>query len=161
MAKPITTINNPEPSEQEKQHQALDEVLRDLAQHAEGIRETIKLLHQLQESGILPALNAFVQAKDEVAKIAVGQLTRPPVTHAINNAMAAAESLTELDPQTTRKLLTGVTKGLQKAEQALQSGEKTSLLHMLGAARDPDVKRAIGFGLNLLKGLGEGLKNDR
>ncbi|WP_223067973.1 DUF1641 domain-containing protein [Paenibacillus caui] len=158
MAKPITHISNPEPTEQEQQDQALEHVIHDLAQNAEGIREAIKLLQQLQESGILGALNAVVEAKDKVAKIAVGQLVRPPVTNAINNAMAAAGALTELDPEMTKKLLGGVANGLQKAEQGLQNDERTGMFQLLKALRDPDINRAIGFGLNLLKGIGEGLK---
>ena len=39
----------------------------------------------------------------------------------VNNVMAAGECLTQVDPETTKKLMGSVAKGLEKAEQGLQS----------------------------------------
>ncbi|MDH6348924.1 MULTISPECIES: DUF1641 domain-containing protein [Brevibacillus] len=158
MARPITKIVKPEVTEEEKQAQTVDRVLESLAQNPEGIQATIKLLQELHDSGILGALNAAVEAKEDIAKIVVGQMVRPPVTNMINNAMAAAGGLTELDPDMTKKLMSGVTKGLQRADEALQSGTKVGIFDLMKALRDPDINRAMGFGINLLKGIGEGLK---
>ncbi|WP_028399978.1 DUF1641 domain-containing protein [Ectobacillus panaciterrae] len=158
MAKPITNVVKPIMSEKEKQQQSLDHVVQDLAQNADGIRETIQLLQELHESGVLEGLNSLLKAKEDVAKIAVGQMTRPPVTNAINNAVAAAGVLTELDPQMTKKLTRSVANGLQKAEEGLQADTKVGILDIMKALKDPDINRAVGFGLNLLKGVGEGLK---
>ena len=77
----------------------------------------------------------------------------------VNNAMAAGGVLTQLDPETTKKLMGSVAKGLEKAEQGLQADSTTSVLDIMKALKDPDMNRAITFGLNLLKGVGEGLKN--
>ena len=51
-----------------------------------------------------------------------------------------------------------VAKGLEKAEQGLQADSTTSVLDIMKALKDPDFNRAITFGLNLLKGVGEELK---
>jgi uncharacterized protein YjgD (DUF1641 family) len=156
MAKPITKIVQPVLTEKEKRELTLEQVVQDVVSNAEGIREMIKFLQELHESGILEALTALVEAREKVAKIAVGQLLRPPVTNAINNAMAAAGSITELDPEITKKLMGSIVKGLQKAEAGL--GSKVGIFDLIKALRDPDINRAIGFGLALLKGIGEGLK---
>jgi len=158
MAKPITKIDEPILTEKEIQAQSLEKVLQDLSQNADGIIETIKLLQELHDSGILGAINNLVAAKEQVAKIAVGQMLRPPVTTAINNAMAAAGAITEIDPETTKKLMGGLSKGLQKAEEGFQSNKKVGVFELVKLIRDPDVNRVIKFSLNLLKGLGEGLK---
>ena len=158
MAKPITKIEEPILTEKEIQAQSLEKVLQDLSQNADGIIETIKLLQELHDSGILGAINNLVAAKEQVAKIAVGQMLRPPVTTAINNAMAAAGAITEIDPETTKKLMGGLSKGLQKAEEGFQSNKKVGVFELVKLIRDPDVNRVIKFSLNLLKGLGEGLK---
>ena len=158
MASPITRIVQPTLSESEKQNQTVEAILQLLAKNPEGIQETIKLLQELHDSGILGALTAAVEAKEELAKIVVGQMVRPPVTNMINNAMAAAGGLAELEPEMTQKLMKGVSKGLQKADEGLRSGQKVGIMDLMKALSDPDINRAIGFGINLLKGVGEGLK---
>ncbi|MDF2038428.1 DUF1641 domain-containing protein [Cytobacillus oceanisediminis] len=158
MAKPIHKVAEPILNEKDMQGQALEKVLRDLTQNADGIQEAIKLLQELHESGILEAVTSLVEAKEKIAKIAVGQMLRPPVTNAINNGMAAAGLLTELNPETTKILMEGLSKGLQKAEEGLQQNQKVGLFDLIKLTKDPDVNRAMGFGINFLKGLGEGMK---
>ncbi|WP_026677770.1 DUF1641 domain-containing protein [Fictibacillus gelatini] len=159
MAKPITKIEEPVLTEKEKQDQSLQKVLEDVSKNADGIKETIQLLQELHESGILGAINHLVEAKEQVAKIAVGQMLRPPVTNALNNAMAAAGVLTEIDPETTKKLTAGLSKGLQKAEEGLRTNKKVGVFDLVKLLKDPDINRVITFSLDLLKGLGEGLKD--
>lgn len=158
MAKAIVNIKKPVLSEEEKKTKKLDQLKTELAQNADGISDTLKLLQELHDSGILEAVQALVEAKEKVSKIALGQLTRPPVTNTINNAMAMAEAVSDIDPAMTKKLVSSLSNGLQKAEEGLQKNEKVGLLDLYKAMNDPDINRAIGFGLNLLKGLGEGLK---
>jgi uncharacterized protein YjgD (DUF1641 family) len=159
MAKPITKIEEPILTEKEKQDQSLEKVLQDLSQNTDGIKETIKLLQELHDSGILGAINNLVEAKEHVAKIAVGQMLRPPVTNALNNAMAAAGALTELDPEITQKLVGGLSKGLQRAGEGFKENKKVSIFDLVKLLRDPDVNRVLRFSIDLLKGLGEGLKD--
>ncbi|KON90139.1 hypothetical protein AF332_27280 [Sporosarcina globispora] len=158
MAKPISHINEPSLNEKEIQNQVLEKVIQDVTQNANGIQEAIKLLQELHESGILEAVNSLIEAKEKIAKIAVGQMLRPPVTNAINNGMAAAGILTELNPEMTKKMMEGLSKGLQKAEEGLQQNQKVGLFELIKLTKDPDVNRAMGFGINFLKGLGEGMK---
>ncbi|MEJ8545161.1 DUF1641 domain-containing protein [Brevibacillus borstelensis] len=159
MAKPTTKIVQPVLTEEEKRSKALEQVLSDTALNADGIRETIKLLQELHQSGILGAVVSLVEAKEEVAKIAVGQLVRPQVTNAINNAMAVAETLTEIEPEMTKKLAGSLAKGLKKAEEGLRQEEKVGIFDLIKALQDPDINRAVAFGMNLLKGMGQGLKD--
>ncbi|MED4071867.1 DUF1641 domain-containing protein [Priestia endophytica] len=158
MAKPITKIEKPVLTEEEEQERTLQEVLHELSKNVGGVKETMTLLQELHKSGILGAVNHLVEAKEDVTKIAVEQMLRPPVTNAINNAMAAAGALTDVDPQTTEKLASGFAKGLQKAEEGVKEEKKMSMFELARSLKDPDVNRAIKFSLNLLKGVGEGLK---
>ncbi|XJZ27979.1 DUF1641 domain-containing protein [Bacillota bacterium Lsc_1132] len=153
MAKPITSF---------AKNEIKSETIEHLAEHAvknsEGLKQAIELLQELHESGILDAMVSLVQAKEKVAKIAVGQMTRTPVTNIINNAMAAAGALTEMDPAFTQKLIGGLSNGMKKAEEGLKKGEKAGVMDLLKALKDPDINRTVLFGINLLKGIGEGLK---
>lgn len=158
MAKPIQLIKKVELTEEQKKEQSLETLLSEVAQNKDSLSDTLHLLQELHNSGVLEAANSLVKAKEEVAKIAVGQMTRTPVTNLMNNLMAAGGAFTALDPEMTKKLLGSVAKGLEKAEQGLQSNSKVGILDLLKVLNDPDINRAIGFGLNLLKGIGEGLK---
>ncbi|OIK09876.1 hypothetical protein BIV60_22735 [Bacillus sp. MUM 116] len=158
MAKPITKIKEANFSEEEKQADRLESVIQDLAENADGIKETIKLLQELHESGVLEALNSLIEAKEKVAKIAVGQLLRPPVTNAINNGMAAAGALTELNPEMTKKIMNGMTSGIKKAEKELQKNKKIGVFKLIKLMRDTDINRALTFSLYLLQGIGARLK---
>ncbi len=159
MAKPIHIIKRTELTEEQKKEQSLENLLTEVAQNKDSLVETLDLLQELHNSGILEAINSLVKTKEEVAKIAVGQMTREPVTNMINNAMAAGGVLTQMDPEMTKKLMESVAKGLEKAEQGLQSNSQTGIIDMMKALKDPDMNRAITFGLNLLKGIGEELKD--
>lgn len=158
MAKPIKLIKKIELTEEEKKSQSLENLLSEVAQNKDSLLDTLQLLQELHNSGMLEAINSLLKAKEEVGKIVVGQMTREPVTNMINNAMAAGGALTSLDPEMTKRLLGSVTKGLEKAEQGLHSNSKVGILDLLKVLNDPDINRAIGFGLNFLKGIGEGLK---
>jgi uncharacterized protein YjgD (DUF1641 family) len=158
MANPISAIQKQEPTLEQQKEQTLNQLLTTLTDNAEGLQQTVKLLQELHESGILPALQAFLQAKEQVASIAVQQLLRPPVTNMINNAVAAAGALSSIEPATTRKLMGSLSQGLKKAQQGLASNDSTSLWDLMKAIKDPDINRALTFGLNTLKGLGQGLQ---
>ncbi|KSU83516.1 DUF1641 domain-containing protein [Fictibacillus enclensis] len=157
MAQPITKIVHPARTEKELQEQSLEAILTDLAKSGDGIREMIKLFNELHESGILGSVNGLVEAKEKVAGIAVEQLLRPQITNAINNMMAAAGALSDTNPDMTKKLMGALGNGLEKAEKGLEANEKVGVFDLMKALKDPDINRAIGFGLNLLKGVGEGL----
>ena len=159
MAKPIHIIKRTELTEEQKKEQSLESLLTEVAQTKDSLVETLDLLQELHNSGILDGINSLVKTKEKVAKIAVGQMTREPVTNMINNAMAAGGVLTQMDPEMTKKLMGSVAKGLERAEQGLQSNSTTGILDMMKALKDPDMNRAITFGLNLLKGIGEELKD--
>ncbi|MBT2659011.1 DUF1641 domain-containing protein [Bacillus sp. ISL-18] len=158
MAKPIKVIQKTELTEEQKKMHSLENLLSGVAQNEDSLLETLNLMQELHDSGIMDALGSLLKAKEKAAKIAVSQLTRQPVTNMINNAMAAGGILTELDPETTSKLAKSLTAGLKKAEQGLKADSKLGLFDVMKALKDPDINRALGFGFNLLKGMGEGLK---
>ncbi|MCK6258212.1 DUF1641 domain-containing protein [Fictibacillus sp. KIGAM418] len=158
MAQPITKIVHSTRTEKEMQEQQIETIVEDLAKSADGIKELIKLFQQLHDSGILGSVNGLVEAKEKVAGIAVEQLLRPQMTNAINNMMAAAGVLSDTNPEMTKKLMSSLGNGIQRAEKGLISNEKVGIFDLMKALKDPDINRAIGFGMNLLKGVGEGLK---
>ncbi|HSV12469.1 MAG TPA: DUF1641 domain-containing protein [Hanamia sp.] len=158
MAKPISMIFEEQKTGEEKNQESIQSLKEHAAENTEALKEAIVLISELQGSGILDAAVSLVKAKEKVAEIAIGQMVRPPVTNMINNAMAAAGALSELDPEFTKKLVNGLNMGIKKADEGLQSNKKASVWDLVKAMKDPDINRTLLFGLNLIKGIGQGLK---
>lgn len=155
MAKPISIVRKREYTQEELKQQRLEGLSDDLVQHEEVVKKTLSIMSELHESGMLEAVESMIKAKGTISEILVGQATRKEVTTLINNGMAAAGVLTEMDPEQTKKLMLGVANGLKEAEE--NKDKKVGVFDLAKALKDPDINRAIGFGLNFLRGLGKGL----
>lgn len=157
MAKSITTITEPVLSEKEANEKAWAEVLEELSRNSEGLRSYIRLLQELHESGIMDTMKAALQSKEELAKVIVKEMNKPNNTNTINNLMAMADTLSMLDSDVVKKMASSVSTGFHKAREENQTEEKIGLFDLMKALKDPDINRAVRFGLNFLKGMGQSL----
>lgn len=157
MAAPITSIKRTELTEMEIQQEKLAELQKMIAEQEESLQKIMEITGELHDIGALDALQAMLQAKEKITGIAVGQISREPVTNMLNNVMAAAGALTAIDPVTIQMLTKSAQRGLHEAEQGIEQNHKTSALQLLKSVNDPDINRALTFGLNFLKGMGKGL----
>ncbi|MWV46948.1 DUF1641 domain-containing protein [Paenibacillus sp. HJL G12] len=155
MAEPISFIKKRELSEEELKQQSLDQLKDSIAEHELAIEKAMAVLGELYGSGILEAAESMLKAKAKIAEIALHQVNRPEMTNMINNGLAAVGALSAIDPDQTTKLLSSVAKGLEEANEP--HDKKLSVFSLMSALKDPDVNRAIGFGLRFLKGMGKGL----
>ncbi|CAG9611231.1 hypothetical protein BACCIP111899_00403 [Bacillus rhizoplanae] len=160
MAAPIKAIQKQELTEEEQRQQKLEDLKALLANNEEALNQMFNIVGELNDIGMLEAANSMLKAKEPIAKIVLGQVTREPVTNLINNMMGAAGALTELDPELTKKLVSSVLTGMDEGNQHLQSNKKVGILDLMKVLKDPDINRAIGFGLHFLKGMGKGLKDE-
>lgn len=160
MAAPIQAIQKQELTEEELKQQKLEALKELLANNEDALNQMFNIVGELNDIGMLEAANSMLKAKEPIAKIVLGQVTREPVTNLINNMMGAAGALTELDPELTKKLIASVLTGMDEGNQHLQSNKKVGILDLMKVLKDPDINRAIGFGLHFLKGMGKGLKEE-
>jgi len=158
MAVPITGIKKQQLTEEQLKEQKLNNLKELLSENEEAVNQVFSIMAELNDIGALEAAMKLLEAKEEVAHIALGQLTRKPVTNIINNLMGVAGALTELNPKTTTKLIEGLNTGVDEARKAIKSNEKVSAFKLMKMINDPDVNRALNFGVHFLKGLGKGLK---
>ena len=158
MAVPITGIKKQQLTEEQLKEQKLDNLKELLSDNEETVNQVFSIMAELNDIGALEAAMKLLEAKEEIAHVALGQLTRKPVTNIINNLMGVAGALTELNPETTTKLIEGLNAGVDEASKALESNEKVSAFKLMKMLNDPDVNRALNFGVHFLKGLGKGLK---
>ncbi|MES5926076.1 DUF1641 domain-containing protein [Bacillus cereus group sp. MG9] len=160
MAAPIQAIQKQELTEEELKQQKLEALKELLANNEDALNQMFNIVGELNDIGMLEAANSMLKAKEPIAKIVLGQVTREPVTNLINNMMGAAGALTELDPELTKKLIGSVLTGMDEGNQHLQNNKKVGILDLMKVLKDPDINRAIGFGLHFLKGMGKGLKEE-
>ncbi|WP_341299469.1 DUF1641 domain-containing protein [Lysinibacillus sp. FSL H8-0500] len=158
MAVPITKIKKLQFTEEQLKEQKLANLQQLLSDNEETVNQVFSIMAELNDIGALEAAMKLLEAKEEVAHIALEQLTRKPVTNMINNLMGVAGALTELNPETTAKLVEGLNAGVEEANKALEADEKISAFKLVKMLNDPDVNRAVQFGVHFLKGLGKGLK---
>ncbi|PGE99986.1 hypothetical protein COE80_17410 [Bacillus pseudomycoides] len=160
MAAPIKAIQKQGLTEEEQKQQKLEGLKELLANNEEALNQMCNIVGELNDIGMLEAANSMLKAKEPIAKIVLGQVTREPVTNLINNMLGAAGALTELNPELTKKLVGSVLTGMDEGNQHLQSNKKVGILDLMKVLKDPDINRAIGFGLHFLKGMGKGLKDE-
>ncbi|WNV78525.1 DUF1641 domain-containing protein [Bacillus atrophaeus] len=159
MAIPISTIQKETKTEEQVKLEKLEELKALLVENEDSVSKTMKLMGELNSLGVFDAANSMLQAKEEIAKIALGQVSREPVTNLINTMMAAGGALTKADPAFTGKLLESVLAGTEQAQSFLKEDKKVGVLDLLKAMKDPDINRAVGFGLQFLKGMGKELRD--
>ncbi|MFC5587672.1 DUF1641 domain-containing protein [Sporosarcina soli] len=160
MAIPIKTIKKKELTAEESKRQKLDELQSLIAEQDHVFNKILEITGELDDAGVFDALKAMVKAKDELAKIAVEQAGREPVTNLINHALNASGVVAAIDPEVTAKIGASVKSGLEEAELYRDNGHKVSIFELMGALNDPDTNRAIKFGLDFLKGMGKELGRD-
>ncbi|MGB3567336.1 MAG: DUF1641 domain-containing protein [Priestia megaterium] len=158
MAQPITEIKKPLLSEEEEKQQKLEDLTSLLADNEEALNRILGIVGELNDMGVLEAADSMIQAKEKISKIALDQISREPVTNLINTLMGASSGLMKADPEVTAKLVNSATAGMNEANEYVKTGKKVSALALIKALNDPDVNRAIGFGLHFLKGMGKALE---
>lgn len=160
MAVPIRTIKKKELTSEEIKRKKLDELQSLIAEQDQTFNKILEITGEMDEAGIFDALKAMVKAKDELAKIAVEQAGREPITNLINHMLNASGIVAAIDPEVTAKIGASIKGGLDEAELYRDNGHKVSIFELMGALNDPDTNRAIKFGLDFLKGMGKELGRD-
>lgn len=158
MATPINSIRKNVLTDEQIAEQKLESLKQLVSENDSAVQQILKLVGELDSIGALEAANKMLEAKEEVANIALGQLTSKPVTNMINNMMGAAGALASLDPAVTEKLVGGLMSGVDEANKAVAENDKISTFQLVRMMKDPDVNRAMNFGIHFLKGLGSNLK---
>ncbi|MBE1556685.1 DUF1641 domain-containing protein [Sporosarcina limicola] len=160
MATPITSIKEKERTPEEVQKERILELQSLIAEQEQSLNKILGITGELNNAGVLDAVAAMVKAKEDIAGIAVHQASREPITNLINNVMNATGVLTAIDPAVTAKLAASVQSGLHEAELYRGNNDKVSLLGLMKSLNDPDINRAIKFGLDFLKGMGKELDGE-
>lgn len=157
MAKPIVSIQLKEQTEAEIQAGKLAELQRLIAQQQQALNKLVEITGELNDAGILDAVRASVKAKDDLAEIAVNQMSREPILNLIKHVMNVSDALSSIDAEKSTLLVEILKRGLHEAELADGNDQSIGVFDLFRSLNDPDVNRAVKFGLNFLKGAGKEL----
>ncbi|WP_038086175.1 DUF1641 domain-containing protein [Tumebacillus flagellatus] len=155
MAKPIRIVRKHEPTPEERQQQSMHELAQSLTENQAAVQQSLQLVRELHDSGALELVTALLQSREQVAKIAVSQLQKPAMTNTINNVMEVAGAIGQLNTDATKKVMSGVVNGMERAADVLEKDEKIGIFELVKALRDPAVNRALSLAIGFLKGFGE------
>ncbi|MFJ7745177.1 DUF1641 domain-containing protein [Peribacillus sp. NPDC097295] len=157
MAAPITEIHNPI-TEEDIKLQKIEELKTLVTDNEDVLNSLFDILGDLNDSGVLDAANSMLKGKEKIAKVALGQVTREPVTKLINTLMGATGALMKADADQVTKLLTSALAGMDEGSKFIETDKKIGVMSLVKVLNDPDINRAIGFGVHFLKGMGKELK---
>lgn len=157
MAAPITEIHNPI-TEEDIKLQKIEELKMLVTENEEVLNSLFDILGELNDSGVLDAATSMLRGKEQIAKVALGQVTREPVTNLINTLMGATGALMKADTDQVTKLLNSALAGIDEGSKFIETDKKIGVMNLVKVLNDPDINRAIGFGVHFLKGMGKELK---
>lgn len=157
MAAPITEIHNPI-TEEDIKLQKLEELKMLVTDNEEVLNNLFNILGELNDSGVLDAATSMLKGKEQIAKVALGQATREPVTNLINTLMGATGALMKADAEQMTKLLNSALAGIDEGSKFIETDKKIGVMNLVKVLNDPDINRAVGFGVHFLKGMGKELK---
>ncbi len=161
MAKAIKQIKREIPNREEEQSQAVADIVTALADNREAIMETIGIVKQLHEIGVLKALNGLLENRIDVGEIAIQQINQPAMHNTIKNGMSAFKFLGKLEPDQLQIMLDGVSKGLEKSAGNIDKNENVSLWKLGNSFRHSEVRASLATMVGFLEGMGEVFQDNK
>lgn len=155
MAKSIRQIRREVPNEQEEQAQAMNEILKELAENKEAVLAFIQTAKELHELKVFETTNSLLKQSDEVGAIAIQQINQPAVHNMIKSGFGLFKFLGTLQPSQLQTILDGVTLGLKRMSETGEKGEKQSIWRLRKRLTSPATRAALTTMIDFVEGMGE------
>ncbi|MCV9884362.1 DUF1641 domain-containing protein [Metabacillus halosaccharovorans] len=155
MAKPIRQIRREFLNEQEEQDQAMNEILKELAENKEAVLAFIQTAKELHELKVFETTNSLLKQSDEVGAIAIQQINQPAVHNMIKSGFGLFKFLGALQPSQLQTILDGVTLGLKRMSETGENGEKQSIWRLRKRLTSPATRAALTTMIDFVEGMGE------
>ncbi|GAA5500354.1 hypothetical protein Dxin01_00074 [Deinococcus xinjiangensis] len=142
------------PTPQEQLHTEIED-------SAQALEESLRLLRELHEHGVLELLIKLVRGGEGLAVGALHTLGSDQVLLAMRTVIELSKALGSLHPADIRQLAQGLGTAASAGARSAARGTKVTPLEIPKLLVDPDVQLALGAVFGLLKGLGQGLREAR
>lgn len=159
MARAIHKIADAAPLKEEAEAKLQETLKNALTENTDALAEVLKLVQLLHRAEFLQMANALLEQGTPILEIIVNQAKKPEYAGGLKNGLGLLQLLGKLDVGVLNRALDAV----ERAEERVQSGEAIEaggVFKLLGALRDPDVTRGLSFMLEVLRGIGSGLRGE-
>jgi uncharacterized protein YjgD (DUF1641 family) len=158
MAKAITHIQRKTLSEEEKRKKDLMEVEDALIDNKEAILESLKVMRNMHDRGVLSLLSGLFGQGDKVLDILVRAADKPETSNTLKNLLLMAGTLGMINVKQLEPFLLKIDSGIARVAEAGDTQEKTSFFDLAKSLKDPEINRAVTLLLTFLKGMGQETK---
>lgn len=155
MAKATKKILRIDRSEEEQRKNGLESIETALLENKEAIQETLKIMKNMHERGILDLSSSLFGQGDKVLEILVKTVDTPEMTNTLKNLLLMLGTLGTLNVQQLEPLIFKVNAGIERTAEIEKSGKNPSYFALLRSLNDPKVKRTMTLMVSFLKGMGE------
>ncbi len=128
----------------------LEEILTE--ERLDALKKSLDLLVKADELGIISTLNDVLEP--DVLDKAINFIMSPWLLILADRLNEILEILARIDYEPVKENIDLINEVLQSVPKETKP---VSLLGLLGALRDPDVQKGLGFAIGFLKGLGKKL----
>ncbi|WP_161882417.1 DUF1641 domain-containing protein [Deinococcus alpinitundrae] len=128
---------------------------------AEARTESLKLLRELHEAGVLDVLSKLVRGGEGLTSSLLHTLTNDNTLAAIRSVTELGKTLGSLNPQAVGQLGAAVEAGISEGARRVAQGKGVGLGELLKLLSDRDVQLALGAVFGLLQGAGRSLREAR
>src|SRR5699024_3543348 len=160
MAEPITNIHCSTLTEEEQIEIKFENLKKQFVDNEESVSKVLEIMEALNDIGALEAVAAMLLAKEDIAKNTLDQVSREPVINLLNTIIRATSSVMTTDTEKLKNLDRSAVSGINESHNFVQKDKKVKMFDLMKVLNDPDINRAIGFGIHFLKGMGKQLNEE-
>ncbi|MCA1040343.1 DUF1641 domain-containing protein [Bacillus infantis] len=158
MAKAITHIQRKTLTEEEKRKKDLMEVEDALIDNKEAILESLKVMRNMHDRGVLTLLSGLFGQGDKVLDILVRAADKPETSNTLKNLLLMGGTLGMINVKQLEPFLLKIDSGIARVAEAGDTQEKTGFFDLAKSLKDPEINRAVTLLLTFLKGMGQETK---
>lgn len=142
-------------SKEEMKLQKQERLENKLAENSESLEKVVELMKVLDDAGALDILVSLVRHRDDALENITKEANKERYAKVLENLSGFLFLLGELDVEKVTTLTGRINKGMEGAIQGSETEERTSVLDLAKALKDPEINRGITMMLHMLKGLGK------
>ncbi len=129
-----------------------------VSQTAPALAESLELLQQLHQHGILEVLIKLVRGSEELTLALLDTLNADSSLRLIRNGIELAKIGAETEPHELRLLGRALSAGVSQGAKSVAQGKSVGLSDLPAILKDPDIGLALGAIVGVLKGTGQALR---
>ncbi|WP_085992148.1 DUF1641 domain-containing protein [Oceanobacillus senegalensis] len=157
MARAIRQIEKNQRSAEEERAEDIAAIIKQIAENREAIEDTLIILEELHQFGVLDMLKGLLRTREKVGAIAIEQLNQSGMHNIIKNGMSTVQLLADMDPEQIKTVFNGVNHGLKNVAETTNYNEDIGMWNLYKSAKDIKVRNSLNAMVQFLNGMSEGL----